>query len=299
MATLKTLYHTSFYCAPVSPSVSVFLCLDESWKDKTVSGRNWAQATLKCKTTGNSCQWNYILEVDRDQFLVDGVTGEVYDIVDDDILQIFPYVCTLSQLLADTKLSHIDTITGTGTVEPDLDNAYTPLVVLAPSAAADVNIDTAINGIVGSLVTFWLANTTGAVVNFTFTGSYVANEGQGLKISLDSGDFATFQGVVLAGGIIDFIGQLPVNAGLFENKITPTGTYTTLQSDFGRHISVDNNVTLLDPSASDVGRQVRIFNTSGGNITISSAAGLIGNATVATLTARTAYVTAANEYQLF
>ena len=87
--------------------------------------------------------------------------------------------------------------------------------------------------------------------------------------------------------------------GLFELKDTPSGTYTVINSDFGKHVRVDNNVTLPDPVAADIGKEVRIFNTSGGNITISSAAGLTGNATVATTTSRTAYVRAASQYDLF
>ena len=141
MATLKTLtYENSFLCVPASPASSVYVCLDSSWKDKTVSGRNWALATLKCKTAGSNCTWDYILEIDRDQFLVDSMTSEVYDIEASDILGINPYVCTLSQLIEDTNLVHIQTITDTGTVVPDLEDSFLPNVVLAPSSAADVNV---------------------------------------------------------------------------------------------------------------------------------------------------------------
>lgn len=102
--------------------------------------------------------------------------------------------------------------------------------------------------------------------------------------------------IITDTSLIEEIIELKLNQVIVNN--TSTGVYTTIQSDFGKYVRVDSNITLLNPVAADIGSSVTLFNTSTGIVTVSSAATLNGPVVLQPKSAVKAVVVAAGVYDL-
>lgn len=299
MATLKLIDHVSFFNLPVGASNSVYICLSDTWLSRTLTRQPWALATLKCKVAGTSCQYTYTLEYDTEQFEDDPLTGSPYELEEADIVGLFPYLCTLDHIIDGEHAIYNTTLSGSSPYTPDLKNKYLATVTLAPSGNSTFNKP--INTVLGGYVAFFLSNISGSDVTYTFTTSeYIMPLGQTNKISVTNNQTIGLFGIAIANDVIVFLNTVPFSAGDSKLKTT-SGAYTTLESDFGKYIRANNNVTLYSPVAADVGRELTIFNYSGGNITLSVDGGgtINGLTTLPTVEACTAYVVAAGEYDIY
>lgn len=289
MATKKVNFHSQVY-KPVVACQNVYLCLSDAWEANTVDGTKFVLASVEPSfRLLDGAQRNSLVDMkysarkeEKIQYPLNYDDAQLKtgfkDIPCSAIEDIITEPCLVEELI-ELKISQVNvnnTATGVYTTIQSDFGKYVRVdsnITLLNPVAADV----------GSSVT--LFNTSTGIVTIssaaTLNGPVVLQAKSAVKA------------VVVAAGVYDLIieDHVTINA-------TATGAYTTIITDFGKHVQVDDDVTLFAATATDIGKTLTLFNTDGSNhtITVDGAGTLNGSATLVAGTGVLLVVTAAGTY---